>query len=209
MTRTSHSLLSSYLDQGDRIDAPDGACLFRPGDESRAFLIVSSGTVRVEQTNSAGRTIVLYRVDTGESCVLTTTCLLSDRPYSGFGYAEGDVSAVSISADRFKTLLSNDPGFRDLVFSSFARRIGDLTDVIDALLLHRTDIRLAHWLGSKGAIEVRQTQQTIAHELGTAREVISRALKSFEENGWIRLGRGTVTVINPAALLGHGTDVAL
>ena len=70
-----------FLTQGNRIHVPDGTCLFRPGDESRAFLFVLSGSVRVEQTNAAGRTVVLYRVEAGDSCVLTTTGLLSGRPY--------------------------------------------------------------------------------------------------------------------------------
>lgn len=76
MTQTQADGLTRYFAQGDALEVPDGTCLFRPGDDSRAFLIVKSGRVRVEQTNSAGRTVVLYRVAAGDSCVLTTTCLL-------------------------------------------------------------------------------------------------------------------------------------
>ena len=198
--------LGEYAAQGERIDAPDGTCLFRPGDEGRAFLIVQSGVVRVEQTNTAGRTIVLYRVQEGDSCVLTTTCLLSGRPYSGYGYAEGPVSAAAISADRFRTLLARDPTFQELVFRGFAHRVGELTDVIDELLLHRTDLRLARWLRRPPAAPVQRTQQDIAQELGTAREVVSRTLKSFERNGWIRSERGAITVLNPGALAAHGSQ---
>ncbi|MBY5933012.1 Crp/Fnr family transcriptional regulator [Tateyamaria omphalii] len=197
--------LADYADQGDPIDAPDGACLFRPGDEGRAFLIVQSGVVRVEQTNAVGRTVVLYRVQAGDSCVLTTTCLLSGRPYSGYGYAEGAVTAVAISAARFQALLGRDAGFRELVFRGFAQRVGELTDVIDALLLHRTDLKLARWLSGQPAT-VSRTQQDIAQELGTAREVVSRTLKSFERQGWIAVERGTITVLNAAALEAHGAQ---
>ena len=198
--------LSPYLAQGDALTVPDGTCIFRPGDESRAFLIVTSGSVRVEQTNAAGRTIVLYRVASGESCVLTTTCLLSGRPYSGYGYAEGEVTAAAVSADRFRALLAKDPGFQELVFRGFAHRVGELTDVIDELLLHRTDLKLARWLARQSADELHQTQQDIAQELGTAREVISRALKAFERENWIALGRGTVKILDRPALKSHGQD---
>ncbi|GFE49671.1 Crp/Fnr family transcriptional regulator [Roseobacter cerasinus] len=196
--------LAAYFAQGDALEAPDGACLFRPGDEGRAFLIVKSGAVRVEQTNSAGRTVVLYRVEAGDSCVLTTTCLLSGKPYSGYGYAEGAVTAVAISANRFKSLLASDNQFQELVFRGFAARVGELTDVIDDLLEHRTDLRLARWLARRGKGQLRMTRQELAQELGTAREVASRTLKSFERRGWISISRGSVDILKPDALEAYG-----
>ena len=192
--------LTRFAEHGDAVSAQDGACLFRPGDEGSAFLIVRSGAVRVEQTNGAGRTVVLYRVGAGDSCVLTTTCLLSGTPYSGFGYAEGQLSAIAIAADRFRQLLSSDAAFQELVFRGFAARIGELTDVIDDLLEHRTDLRLARWLAARGATMIRMTQQDVAQELGTVREVVSRTLKSFETEGWVSVGRGAITVLKPDAL---------
>jgi len=196
--------LKKYTAQGNQLNVPDGTCLFRPGDDGRAFLIVTSGAVRVEQTNSAGRTVVLYRVEAGDSCVLTTTCLLSDKPYSGYGYAEGAVSAIAISAERFRGLLSSDPRFQELVFRGFAARVGELTEVIDDLLEHRTDLRLARWLARHGEIALHMTQQEVAQELGTAREVVSRTLKSFETRGWIDIGRGSVAITNSVALRDYG-----
>lgn len=196
--------LSAYIAQGDPLNVPDGTCLFRPGDEGRAFLIVTSGSVRVEQTNSAGRTVVLYRVEAGDSCVLTTTCLLSGQPYSGYGYAEGAVSAIAISPDRFRSLLSSDSRFQEMVFRGFAARVGELTHVIDELLEHRTDLRLARWLANRPGSDIQMTQQEIAQELGTAREVISRTMKSFEARGWIRLSRGALKILDPNALRSYG-----
>ncbi len=195
-----------FLDQGSRIEVPGGTCLFRPGDESRAFLFVLSGLVRVEQTNAAGRTVVLYRVEAGDSCVLTTTGLLSGRPYSGYGYAEGDVTAITIPAARFRALLSSDAKFQELVFRSFAARVGELTDVIDDLLIHRTDQRIARWLAGQTDPTIRVTKQELAQELGTVREVVSRTLKSFELRGWITSGRGTITIFQAQALARHGRD---
>jgi len=146
--------LNRFIGEGTPIEVSDGTCLFQPGDQSQAFLIVVDGTVRVEQTNTAGRTIVLYRVEAGESCMLTTTCLLSDRTYPGYGYAEGNV----------------------IVFRGFATRVSGLTDVIDDLLLYRTDLKLARWLARQSESAVDRTQQEIAQEIGTAREVVSRRL---------------------------------
>ena len=197
---TEPGAFAAYVDAGDTIQVPDGTCLFQPGDDSQNFLVVTSGTVRVEQTNAEGRTVVLYRVGAGQSCVLTTTGLLTARPYSGYGYAEGDVAATVLGANRFRALFAEDARFRDLVLQAVVERVGELTDVIDALLLHRTDTRLAAWLANQAAATLHLTQQDIAAEIGTAREVVSRTLKSFEREGWVRLGRGAVTVLDPEAL---------
>lgn len=201
------SKLGEYLSEGEMITVPDGTLIFAPGDESRAFLIVTEGSVRVEQTNGAGRTVVLYRVNAGDSCVLTTTCLMSDRPYSGFGYAEGNVKAIAISPSKFRRLLEQDTIFQELVFQGFASRVGELTDVIDDLLEHRTDLRLARWLAKRSEREIVMKQADIAQELGTAREVVSRALKAFEDNGWIAIGRGKVSILDSESLHRHGMSV--
>lgn len=201
--------LQDYSSEGQTIHAPEGAVIFAPGDESHAFLIVTSGTVRVEQTNNAGRTVVLYRVTDGNSCMLTTTCLLSERPYSGFGYAESDVEAAAIAPEKFRRLMRDDAVFQELVFQGFASRIGALTDVIDDLLEHRTDLRLARWLSKTVEGDVEMKQNEIAQELGTAREVVSRTLKAFEEKGWIEIGRGKVSILQRDALLHHGTHTAM
>lgn len=199
----------AYAAKGEAISVPDGTCLFQPGDESRAFLVVKSGTVRVEQTNAEGRTVVLYRVEAGQSCVLTTSSLLTARPYSGYGYAEGPVEAASLGANRFRALYTEDASFRDLVLTAVVERVGELTDVIDALLLHRTDTRLAAWLAKRGAGEHALTQQEIAQEIGTAREVVSRALRSFEREGWLTVGRGKLHVQNPEALRSYANGTSM
>lgn len=197
--------LSDYSDRGQLMRMADGDLIFSPGDECGSFLIVHDGAVRVEQTNSAGRTVVLYRVGGGDSCVLTTACLISNRPYSGFGFAEGSVTASSIAHAKFQSLMRADPDFQKLVFQSFAERVGELTSVIDDLLEHRTDLRLARWLAAWPEPKVELTQADIAQELGTAREVVSRALKTFEARGWIAYSRGRVSIKDSEALHRYGS----
>ena len=89
------------------------------------------------------------------------------------------------------------------MFRNFAARVGELTDVIDDLLIHRTDQRIARWLANRAGPTIHVTQQELAQELGTVREVVSRTLKSFENRGWISSGRGTITVLQVAALAKH------
>jgi len=185
-----------------RISAPDGARLFGPGDPCDSFLIPLSGSVRVEHFATSGRSIVLYRVGPGESCVMTTSCLLTGQPYEAYGIAEGAVDALALPEGRFRALIDTDADFRARAFGTFAARMLDLVTVIDALLLHRVDLRLAGWLATRapGGGTLRTTHQTIAAELGTAREVVSRVLKDFEHRGWTGGTRGAVEIRDPAAL---------
>lgn len=199
-------LLAKVSDRATKISAPDGTCLFSPGSNAQSFLVVLSGTVRVEQTSAAGRSVVLYRVLPDESCVMTTSCLLSGQPYGSFGYAEGDLDALSLSQNAFRALLSDDPDFTAAVFAVFSERLVELTEVIDELLLHRADQKLAVWLSERGARDapIAITHQRLAQELGTVREVVSRILKDFERRQWVALARGSITVQSASELARFG-----
>ena len=195
-------LRAAIAARSSRLRCPDGYRLFGPGDRSESFLIPHAGAVRVEHMGASGRSVVLYRVAPGESCVMTTSCILSGVPYEAYGYAEGDVEAIALPARAFRDLVEQEPAFRDLALSVFSRRIIELVEVIDELLLHRVDLRLAAWLAERTPAQgiIAATHQAIAAELGTAREVVSRILKEFERRGWLALTRGEIRLLDQAAL---------
>lgn len=196
------ALRRTVAGRGRRIRCPDGHRLFGPGDGSENFLIPLTGTVRVEHMGAGGRSVVLYRVAPGESCVMTTSCLLSGAPYAAYGHAEGAVEAIAVPAAAFRDLIERDAGFRSVALGVFAQRIIDLVEVIDELLLHRVDLRLAAWLADRAGegATVAATHQSIASELGSAREVVSRILKEFERRGWVALTRGEIALRDAPAL---------
>nr|WP_237212690.1 Crp/Fnr family transcriptional regulator [Ruegeria lacuscaerulensis] len=211
MQNWTDAILDRLEAVGTRLEINDGAELFAPGAYGEVFLIVRAGIVRVEQTGPSGRTVVLYRVGPNDSCVMTTSCMLSDIPYSGFGYAEGQVIALAIGRERFNALLASDAEFRAAVFRAFSLRIVELSEVIDDLLLNRMDQKLAQWLVDQGGQrpDIRITHQRIATELGSAREVMSRILKDFERRGWVGLKRGVVQVWDIPALRRHARSDAV
>ena len=204
-TKWVEGLLQRLSQTAPTIIVPDGSTLFEPGAEGNTFLVALSGRIRVEQTSPSGRSVVLYRVEAGDSCVMTTSCMLSNMPYSAYGYAEGEVSALAFDRGLFNQFLTEDAAFRGAVFAAFSQRIVELTSVIDDLLLNRVDQKLANWLVTRaaGANRVSATHQSIANELGSAREVMSRILKDFERRGWISLERGAITLIAPSKLEKH------
>ena len=108
------------------LKVPSGTVIFGPGKPPDNLLLLLDGTVRVQQTSEEGRDIVLYRVRAGESCVLTTACLLAFEDYTAEGFAETDVSAAAIPKQTFDWLVANSPVFREFVFSAYSRRMMDL-----------------------------------------------------------------------------------
>jgi CRP/FNR family transcriptional regulator len=185
--------------RGQRLAFREGQRLFGPGDVCQGFIVVLSGSVRVEHVGPTGRTIVLYRIAPGETCVMTTACLMTGEAYSAWGVAESAVDALALSPPAFEALIAEDKTFRAMAFGVFADRMQELVEVIDELLLHRVDLRLAEWLAARGP-EIAATHQSVAAELGTAREVVSRILKDFERRGFVALGRGAITITDADAL---------
>ena len=183
---------------------PKGAVVFGQGRSPESLILLIEGTVRVQQLSESGREIVLYRVHGGESCIMTTACLLTHEDYSAEGIAETDVQAVSIPRRVFDDLVASSKTFREFVFSAYSQRIIDLFLVIEEVAFRRMDIRLAQKLLDLGEADgaVSATHQQLAAELGTAREVISRQLAEFQRRGWVRLSRGKVELSDRAAIEG-------
>jgi CRP/FNR family transcriptional regulator, anaerobic regulatory protein len=181
---------------------PAGTVIFGPGKAAENLLLLIEGSVRVQQTSEGGREVVLYRIGAGESCVLTTACLLGYEGYAAEGTAETDIRAVMVPRAAFEDLVARSPDFRRFVFATFSRRITDLFRVIEEIAFRRIDLRLAARLVALAAPDgtVVATHLSLATELGTAREVVSRQLQEFQRRGWVELARGTVRLLDPEAL---------
>ncbi|MGI3186292.1 Crp/Fnr family transcriptional regulator [Nioella aestuarii] len=183
------------------IKMPKGTIIFGPGNSPENLLFLLDGTVRVQQLAENGREIVLYRVQAGESCVMTTACLLAYEDYSAEGVAETDIKAAAIPRAVFDDLISQSKEFRTFVFSAYSKRITDLFHVIEDIAFQRMDIRLAQkLLDLKQGVTVKATHQQLAAELGTAREVISRQLSEFQRRDWIKQTRGNVELLDEASI---------
>lgn len=181
---------------------PAGTKVFEAGAPCRDFLMIAEGRVRVQQVSAEGREIVLYRVGAGESCILTTACLLAHEDYAAEAVAETEVGGILLSREGFNRLLAGSARFRDLVFAGFARRLADLMHLVEEVAFGHVDTRLAErLLALAGAGDaVHHTHQELAIELGTAREVVSRQLKEFERRGHVDLERGRIALRDRAAL---------
>ena len=178
------------------ISVPRETVIFGPGKVPDNLLLLLDGTVRVQQLSPNGRQIVLYRVRAGESCVLTTACILSFKEYSAEGVAETDIDAVAIPVGVFDRLVGASTEFRRFVFTDYSNKISELFHVIEDVAFQRIDVRLAVKLVSlsTGFESINITHQQLAAELGTVREVVSRQLSEFQRRSWISQSRGVIHI---------------
>ena len=191
------AVLERLLEKAQVVKLSHDRFVFHAGDLCQAFLVLLDGEVRVQLTAANGREVTLYRIGPGGSCILTTSCLLSDDQYPAEAIAESDVEALAIPASSFQSALESSQWFRRFVFDGFSSRLASVIQKIEQIAFTAIDVRLAAVLlelDRKGVEKI--THQDIAVELGTAREVVSRHLKRFESEGWVRLGRGQVSIVD-------------
>jgi CRP/FNR family transcriptional regulator len=203
LTRSGDTVIASVIASARRLALPRGTAVFHVGSACGQYLLVVEGSVRVRLLTDAGHEAVLYHVGRGESCVLTTACLLGGVPYPADGVTETAVSALAIESSEFKRALGESPGFRRFVFRNIGERFAEVVGRLTEVAFGSIDRRLAQALlqARRSSQAVALTHRALATELGTAREVISRHLKRFAQNGWVSLGRGRIDVLDQAALL--------
>ncbi len=180
------------------VTVPPGATLFDERQPCQGFPFVLAGAIRVAKVSASGRELPLYRVTPGETCIITSSCLLGNAPYNARGTTESETILVMLPQGMFTELLAQTP-FRNFIFNLFAERMADLMRLVEEVAFHKLDQRLAALLLGKGRV-VRATHQQLADELGSVREMVSRLLKGFAEQGWVALGREQVEILDASGL---------
>ncbi len=202
-TRPDPSEIPDCLSGAAVATLPKGAAIFHAGDSCTQFYYLLSGSVRVDLTAKNGKAIMLYRFGAADTCVLTTSCLLSGETYCANAYAEEETRACVLPFSNFQNKLSESEAFRDLVFASFAKRLTAMMYKIEQVALTPLDARLAVWalrMQETSGPTLFATHEQIAMELGTAREVISRKLSQWEQQGLIEKGRRSFCIVDITAL---------
>jgi len=191
-------LAARFVAEAQGMSVPAGTVVFDERQPCRGFPFVLSGGIRVVKLAANGRELPLYRVLPGESCIITSSCLLGGVDYNARGVAESETALVLLPRDLFDRLLAQPP-FRAFVFSLFSERIAELMQLVEEVAFRKLDQRLAGLLLGRGR-ELAVTHQQLADELGSVREMVSRLLKGFAAQGLVRLGRERIEILDPAGL---------
>ncbi|OHC69226.1 MAG: transcriptional regulator [Rhodocyclales bacterium RIFCSPLOWO2_02_FULL_63_24] len=191
-------LLQRIVDSMQTLTVPGATTVFDEHQPCRGFPFVLAGAIRVVKLSASGRELPLYRVLAGESCIISSSCLLGHADYNARGVSEGQTTLALLPRPLFDEMLG-EPAFRDFVFALFSERIAELMQLVEEVAFRKLDQRLAALLLGKGRM-LHTTHQQLADELGSVREMVSRLLKGFAEQGLVRLGREQVEVLDPAGL---------
>ena len=190
--------LAQLVQAAQRIELPAGTTVFDEHQACQGFPFVLRGGIRVVKAAPNGRELPLYRVTPGETCVITSSCLLGHTDYNARGIAEEETEILLLPLDAFAALLANET-FRAFVFQLFSDRIADLMQLIEEVAFHKLDQRLAALLLGRGRL-VHATHQQLADELGSVREIVSRLLKGLAAQGLVTLGREQIEILDAAGL---------
>lgn len=181
-----------------QMTVPVGTILFDERQPCQGFPFILAGSIRVVKLAANGRELPLYKVLPGESCIITSSCLLGRTDYNARGVTESETMLGLLPRPLFDELLDV-PAFRGFVFHLFAERIAELMQLVEEVAFRKLDQRLANLLLGKGR-QLHVTHQQLADELGSVREMISRLLKGFADQGLVRLGREQIEILDPASL---------
>ena len=198
MEKLPSPLLQRIRDTLQTVSLPSGTTVFDERQPCQGFPFVLGGAIRVAKVSASGRELPLYRVQAGENCIITSSCLLGHADYNARGVSEGETTLALLPRALFDEMLGV-PVFRDYVFSLFSERMAELMQLVEEVAFRKLDQRLAALLLGKGRV-VHATHQQLADELGSVREMVSRLLKGFAEQGLVRLGREQVEVLDASGL---------
>lgn len=158
--------------------------ILRVGQFVKVIPIVLKGAIKVF-TQSEDRDLLLYYIEPNESCIMSFTAGINDEPSKIYAIAETDTVAMLIPTDEVRKLIKKYPEFNSIFFEQYNLRYTDLLDTINQIIFTKLDDRLVEYLKKKielsGSNEVEISHREIAHDLGTAREVVSRIIKKLEK----------------------------
>lgn len=198
LANTTSQTKEVFCRQSEHLKLSAGQFICLEGDVCNHLPLVLSGTARVYKMGHSGREITLYRIESGESCILTASCILSQQRFPAFAVAETAVEAIGLSANSLRDWMTQDPAWQRYVFGLLTQRLTTVMEVVEEVAFHRMDVRISAYLlkmtDSRGS-SVQTTHEVVAQELGSSREVVSRILKDLEKRGIVNLTRGNISIL--------------
>jgi CRP/FNR family transcriptional regulator len=178
------------------------------GTECVYLPFVIEGTLRIYKASETGREITLYRIEKGESCILTATCILNGGSFPAIAEAEGDSEILLVPAIMVTDLVEESALWRRFVFGMYSKRLDNVLALVEEVAFHHVDTRIAANLLKLAAGRgrtVTRTHAELAAELGTSREVVTRILADLEADGLIAIERGRIRILRPEDLAARAT----
>ena len=178
-------------------------------DNCLGIIVIKKGELSISMTSEEGREITLFHLSDNDICVLSASCILNQITFDVFIEAICDTEAIVINPAVFSEICSRNLYAENFILKNTTERFSDVMWAMQQILFMNFDKRLAIYLideenNSKNSV-IKTTHEQIAKKIGSAREVVSRTLKKFSEQGLVELSRGSVKILNKQSI----KDIAL
>ena len=195
-TRLSEAARPRAFSAGELIHNGDADCV--------GLLLVKSGRLRVFILSDDGREITLYRLLPGEICLFSASCMMPQIAFAVTVTAEAPSEVLVLPPDVYKAVMAESAPLANFTNELIAARFSDVMWLIEQILWKSFDRRLAAFLLAEAKLEhsatLHLTHEAIANHMGTAREVVTRMLRYFQGEGWVKLARGTLQLTDEPSL---------
>ena len=181
-----------------------GNLLHSGSAECTGLFLVLSGQLRAFTVSADGREITLYRLFERDICLFSASCIMNSIQFDVSITAEKDTEVLIIPSDVYKSIMETSAPLANFTNEVMASRFSDVMWLIDQVMWKSFDKRLADFLLNESYIErtdtLKITHEEIGHHLGSPREVVTRMLKYFVNEGLVSLSRGTIQIIDKKKL---------
>ena len=181
-----------------------GAVLHNGSADCAGLVLIRSGQLRAYILSEDGREITLYRLFDRDTCLFSASCIMRSIQFEIMIAAEKDSEVLIIPPHIYKQVMEQSAPTANFTNELMATRFSDVMWLIEQIMWKSLDKRLANFLIEESALEetlcLRLTHETIANHLGTAREVVTRMLRYFQNEGYVKLTRGVVEITDSQGL---------
>ena len=181
-----------------RETAPKGTILHNGSVDCTGLLLIRSGQLRAYILSEEGREITMYRLFDRDICLFSASCMIPSIQFEIFIEAEKETEYWLIPVYIYKSIMEESAVVANYTNSLMATRFSEVMWLMEQIMWKSLDKRLASFLVEEAAIEgtprLKLTHEAIANHLGTHREVVTRMLRYFQNEGMVTLSRGTVEI---------------
>ena len=170
------------------------------GLDCTGLLLIKTGQLRAYILSDEGREITLYRLLDGDICLFSASCIMNSLQFTVNIVSEKNSEVWVIPPDVYKNLMENSAAVANYTNELMASRFSEVMWLIEQIMWKSLDKRLAAFLTQESNLEnttsLKTTHEIIANHLGSAREVVTRMLRYFQNEGIVKLTRGTVEILD-------------
>ena len=181
-----------------------GTLIHNGSMDCTGLLLVKSGQLRAYILSDEGREIPIYRLFDMDMCLFSASCMMRSIQFEVTIKAEKDTELWVIPAEIYKSIMEESAPVANYTNELMAARFSDVMWLMEQVMWKSLDKRVAAFLLEESTIEgtneLKITHETIANHLGSHREVITRMLRYFQNEGMVRLSRGTVIILDERKL---------